>query len=179
MVKTSSDTRVSKKLKPSAKKQAKTAPEPTTKQLWKKFFSPVTIVVCIFLVFNAVYFAQRYYFDHVDRPFVEGTRYVGRFYNSGCVLYDVFICGTSPKTEEFYYETDMGQDEVKSLLKDARVRWQETGELALELDEGRAYLNSPGYGYNVASSIDIKKIKSPGKSNILMVNRGFYNHYNK
>ena len=152
--------------------------EPTAKQLWKKFFSPVTIVVCIFLVFNAVYFAQRYYFDHVDRPFVEGTRYVGRFYNSGCVLYDVFICGTSPKRDEYYYETEMSKEEVKRLFSDyEEFNLSDKGELTLSKN-GRFVSFDPVYTqFNNKERMERNGYKISGIKNLLTIDKAAYDDY--
>lgn len=80
-----------------------------------------SLLLLILLVLFAI---KPLYDEYHDRPLAANMQYIGRDYNSGCIL--IFGC-FGPTTETFYYATDSDPTEVLESLSGWRIESKTEG----------------------------------------------------
>lgn len=95
-----------------------------TASLKQKIFFVIALIIIIptayFMITQAVWQANINRENHVEKPFVDGTKFLIRYYNSGCFYMEADGCHFT-KYIDYYYITDLEPEDLMKKLPGWRV----------------------------------------------------------
>lgn len=98
-----------------------------TASLKQKIFFVIALIIIIptayFMITQAVWQANINRENHVEKPFVDGTKFLIRYYNSGCFYMEADGCHFT-KYIDYYYTTDLEPEDLMKKLPGWRVVYE-------------------------------------------------------